>query len=537
MRKSLLFLFSILVIITLIPDVSMGQKAKPEGKVVIADSTIGREIWTPLDGTMPEQYPMGMWNEKLVYRGVGGDQKLYGGLAESWTVSPDGLNYTFQIRKGINFNEGWGPFTAEDALFSLKLVGREDSLNVNKHIIRDWVRSMEAVNPHLLKITLKEPHPDFIYQLSDFYPYLMMVSKKYFETVGEKKAAKHPVGTGPWIFKEHILGDHLTIEAVENHWRKTPEFKTVVVKIVPEQGTRIAMLRAGEADLIALSTPFIKEVEGAGYKVISNPGATYFTLMFGGLTLPNREGYDPTAPWAQPDAEKARKVRKALCLAVNKKEIIDYILKGRGSPVAVHNFAPGGLNTNPAWNPYPYDPAEAKKLLAEAGYPRGFEKPIKMFLYSMPGRPELPEVGEAVAQYWEKIGLRVDRQPIDWTTWRDMSYSRSKGIRWTAHVLGSTPYLEPVVWYNVAAQTTVRVHQMMESLELDKLTHSAATEIHPERRKQKQLDLGQYIYDNYFCSPIAMKDSLWGSSPRVEGWTLNNLNSYLHNLEYIQRKK
>jgi len=510
---------------------------KPEGEIVIAVGAFGREVWTPLDGGMSEHYPMGIWNEKLIYRGTGNDQKLYGGLAESWTISPDGLTHTFNIRKGVNFNEGWGPFTAEDVLYSLQMIGRQDSLNVNKHIIRDWVKSMEVVNPHVFKIVLKEPHTDFLYWLSDFTPYLMMVSKKYFETVGEKKAASHPVGTSPWIFKEHVLGSHITLEAVDNHWRKTPDFKKVTIKIVPEQGTAISMLKAGSADLVNLSTTFVKEVEGAGFKVISNPGDSFYTLAFGGQCLPTREAYDPNCPWAQKDAPRALKVRKAMSLAINKQEIIDYILKGKGVQVPVHIYAPGGQYTDPAWKPYPYDPKEAKRLLAEAGYPNGFEKPIKIYLYSYQGRTEMADVGEAVAQYWEKIGLKVVRQQIDIGTWRDIYYSRSKGVQWSTYVLGSTPYVEPALWYHACALTTGRVHQLFEGPEIDKLTLACAKETNLEARKKKNLALGQYVYDNYLASPLAMKDGLWGASSKIAGWSLNNLNSYLHNLEYIQRKK
>lgn len=538
MKKGIIFfMFALLWGVSLIPMVFAAATPKPEGEIVLAVSSLGREIWGPLDGAMSEQYPAGMWNEKLLYRGQGSDEKIYGGLAESWTVSNDKLTYTFKIRKGIQFNEGWGPFTAEDALYSLQLIGREDSLNVNKHIIRDWTKKLEVVDPYTLRLTLKDPHPDLVYWLSDYYPYLMMVSKKHYESVGIRNAAKHPVGTGPWVFKEHVLGDHLTVEAVDNHWRKTPEFKRVTMKIVPELGTRIAMLRAGEAALASISTASIKEVENANFKILTTAGAAVYSLMFGGLVLPTREAYDPTCPWAQKDTERALKVRKAMSLAINRQEILDYILKGKGNPFAVHEFMPGGTFTNPAWKPYPYDPKEAKRLLTEAGYPNGFEKPITMYLYTFSGREEQLDIGEAISQYWERIGLKVKRQRIEFESWKDIYYTRSKGEQWSVHVLGSTPYPEPVVYYGNAALTTTRVHQPFESLETDKMINSASTEIDPELRKQKQLALGQYIYDNYLIYPIALKDVLWAASGKVSGWSMNSINPYLHNLEYIHRAK
>jgi ABC-type transport system substrate-binding protein len=226
-----------------------------------------------------------------------------------------------------------------------------------------------------------------------------------------------------------------------------------------------------------------------------------------------------------------------MCLAINKKEIIDYLLKGKGTQVSVHIFPPGGPYTDAAWKPYPYDPKEAKRLLAEAGYANGFEKPIRMLLFSMQGRQELPDIGEAVAQSWEKIGLRVVRQPIDLSTWRDIYFSRAKEVRWSTYVLGSTPYVEPALWYNACAFTASRCHQLFESPEIDKLTSAATKETNLEVRIKKNLEIGQYVYDNYLASPIAMKDGLWGASSKIAGWSLNDLNAYLHSLEYIHRKK
>lgn len=539
MRTRLMFIFfACWFVFGTANSVFCASSPTPEGEVVIAVASMAREIWTPLDGSWPEQSPMGMWNEKLIYRGIGKDEKLYGGLAESWKISDDGKTYTFNIRKGVNFNEGYGPFTANDVLFSFQLCGRKDSLNVNKHIVTDWISSMEVVNPYVFKIILKEPNPTFLTMLSDFMPFLMMVSERYYKEVGEKQAMKHPVGTGPFVFKEHVLGDHLTVEAVNNHWRKTPEFKKITIKIVPEQGSRVSMLKAGEADFIELSTSNVKEVEDAGFKIISSPSTSYFSLMFGGQVLKSRDGWDPKVPWAQEDKERALKVRKALSLAIDKEEIIKYILKGKASPLAVHEFAPGGYYTDPAWKPYPYNPKEAKRLLVEAGYPNGFEQPIIMLLCTLAGRAEMPDVGEAVAQYWEKnLGLKVKRQPIEYATYRDIYSARSPKMKWTTMVLGSTPYVEPVIYSSLAALTTTHLHQMSESIEQDELVKSCMTEKNPEVRKAKMLKLGQYYYDNYICCPIAAKDTIWGASRRVANWYLNSMNGYLHNVEYIVKKK
>jgi peptide/nickel transport system substrate-binding protein len=524
------------VAVTVVWAVHLCAEEKPQGELIIAISTLGREIWTPIDGTMAEQYPALMFYDTLLLRGTGEDQNFYPGLAESWTVSDDNLTYTFNIRKGVEFHEGWGPFTAEDALYSLKLIGSERSHNAYRNVVNEWIDSMEAVSPYVFRVKLKSPHTNFLLNLSNFAPFMMMVSKKYFETEGPDKAAKHPVGTGPFVLKKHKVGDFLEVEAVDQHWNKTAEFKKITIRIVPELSTRIAMLKAGDADAIDITTSIVDEVKASGFDIVRNPGASFYTLLFGGQVLPEREAYDPTIPWTDDkEPERSLKVRKALSLAVNKQAIIDYILKGNAGPFAVNMFAPGSIFTDPEWKPYPYDPEEAKRLLAEAGYPNGFEKPIKMHLFTLPGRAELPDCGEAVAMDWEKIGLKVDRVPIDWGAFRSAWYSRSKIQRWGTCVLGITPWPDPLMYYHAEDITSPHFHAF-ESQKTHQMILDGMAEVDPAKRRQKTMALGQYIYDNYLCCPIAMKDTVWATSDTVSGWTMNSLCTYLHNVEYIHRK-
>jgi ABC-type transport system substrate-binding protein len=523
------------VVVTLI--VSNAVQAQPEGELVIALPNLGREIFTPLAGTSPEQIPMGMWNEKLLYRGHGKDHQLYPGLAESWSLAEDGKAITFNLHKNIEFNEGWGPFTAADVKFSLELVMRDDSVNINKHLMRSSIASIDVVNPYVIRFNLNKPAPDLPVWLSDTYAFVMIVSKKYYESVGEKEAAKHPVGTGPFVFKEHVVGDHLTVEAVDKHWRKTSDFKRIVIKIVPEENTRVAMMKAGEADIVLVSTPSLAELEAGGFQIISNPDSVSCSITFGGMVSEGRESYDPSQPWTPVESDKARKVRKALDLAVNKQEILKYVLKDKGSLLAVHEFVPGAEWTNPEWKPSTYDPKAAKALLVEAGYPNGFEKPINMYSFAYASAPEMRDISEAVARYWEAIGLKVNRTRLDDSAWRDLWYPRGPKARWSAAAVCNTQYVEPVTFYINSSMTTTRSHFFLESTKFDELVNSAANTDKPEQRKQLQFVIGQYLHDNNVAIPIATKDILWGTSSKLSGWLLNNGNNNMHNLEYIQRRK
>ena len=227
-------------------------------------------------------------------------------------------------------------------------------------------------------------------------------SKRHIESAGEQGAERHPVATGPWKFVEHVRGDRIVYEAVENHWRATPHFKRLVFLKVPEPATRMAMLRAGSVDVIEIGGEYVEELKKVGVRTLVMPNVSWVYIILGGQ-WPTKATYDPKVPWAQPDADRARKVRLALNLAVDKQAIMQRMLGGLGSVVGSwHTYPSDPWATDALKKPFPHDPARAKALLTEAGYPNGFE--VTMNLTAWPGRGYLPDVGEAVATYWEKVG-------------------------------------------------------------------------------------------------------------------------------------
>jgi peptide/nickel transport system substrate-binding protein len=162
-------------------------------------------------------------------------------------------------------------------------------------------------------------------------------SKKYVETVGEEGAERQPVGTGPWKFVEHVRGDRIVYEAMDNHWRAVPHFKRLVFLKVPEPATRMAMLRAGSVDVIEIGGEYVEELQKAGMRTLTMPNVAWVWVILGGQWH-SKSTYDPAVPWAQPDAERARKVRLALNLAVDKQAILRQVLGGLGTPGGAVNF-------------------------------------------------------------------------------------------------------------------------------------------------------------------------------------------------------
>jgi peptide/nickel transport system substrate-binding protein len=166
-------------------------------------------------------------------------------LAESWTLSKDGLIYEFVLRKGARFHNG-EPVTADDVKFSF-----ERYRGGAAKLLKEKVREVQAVDPGRVRIQLKEPWPDFM----AFYGTTAsaagwIVPKKYIEQVGEDAFKKAPVGAGPYRFVSFTPGVELVVEAFDGYWRKTPAVKRLVFKVMPDETTRAAALRKGDVDVI-----------------------------------------------------------------------------------------------------------------------------------------------------------------------------------------------------------------------------------------------------------------------------------------------
>ena len=500
---------------------------KPSGTLTVAVDGLGTEQWLPHQiFNIQLSFVSGLY-DFLVYRDPN-TRELKPGLAESWEVSPDGTAWTFKLRKGVQFHDNRGEVTAADVKFTTELVLRKESIATRAGALRGVIDSIETPDPYTVIFRTK-PNGWLGYELSNVPPNIPVVSKKYVEAVGEQDASRKPVGSGPYKFVEHKAGDYVKMEALDSHWRQVPYFKTLIVKNVPEQATRLAMVRTGEADVTDIPLGFKKEAEGAGLDLRSSKATSLIFIQLGNIIQPDKPTYDPKVPWVGPDPQNALKVRQALNLAVNKQDIIDHILMSEAESMAVPMFVPGTPYSMAAWKQYPYDPAKAKQLLAEAGYPNGFE--LTMRITSNPGVAETPAVGEAVAMAWEQIGLKVKRVNMDYTTMRNGFINRQlANITWVAsHSATDEPYLGMIALSHTKSTTML----VAEDSEMDKLTDAASATLDYQKRLAVQQQLGQYMYDRYYIVPIAVKHALYAASKKLDKVPMVVRWPYLHNFEYF----
>src|SRR4029450_8439682 len=265
-------------------------------------------------------------------------------LAESWTLSPDQRTYEFKRRQGVKFHNG-DPFTAEDVKFSFLRAK-------SSRVLKEKVRDVEIVDPYRIRFHLHEPFPDFM----AFYGTLAtasswVVPKKYVEKIGDAGCLKQPVGLGPYKFVSNNPGIEIVMEANESYWRKMPSVKRLVFKSVPEPTTRAAMLKKGEVDIAyLLDTPAAMELRrDPNLKVVFSGAIGIHLLGFFGQGGPKSRGH-------------ARPVSPAANYAIDRSSLNE--AENLGASRLTGGMVPRKFEFALALEPYPYDPAKAKEVLA-----------------------------------------------------------------------------------------------------------------------------------------------------------------------------
>jgi len=315
--------------------------------------------------------------------------KMSPSLAESWSVSPDGLVYDFVLRKGVQFHNG-EPVTADDVKFSF-----ERYRGVASKLLKDKVQQAQVVDAHRVRFHLKEPWPDFLtYYATPATGAGWIVPRKYLDKVGDDGFKKAPIGAGPYRFVSFTPGVELVLEAFEPYWRKAPSVKRLVLKVVSDDTTRAAMMKRGEADIGYTFRGVVAE------DLKRLPGFTLKPTLFNAAYwMLFTEQWDPKSPWAD------RRVRLAVNHAIDRPAINQSLTLGFSRITG--SIVPQDFEF--AWPAplYEYDPRRAKQLLAEAGYPNGFDAG------DMPTDPSFGETAEPVVGYLAAVGIRTRLRTVE----------------------------------------------------------------------------------------------------------------------------
>jgi peptide/nickel transport system substrate-binding protein len=309
-------------------------------------------------------------------------------LAESWSVSEDGLTYDFVMREGALFHNG-EPVTADDVKFSF-----ERYHGASYRLMKERVAAVQTPDPRHVSFKLKRPWPDFLTFYAGASGAGWIVPRKYVEKVGDDGFRKAPVGAGPYRFVSFDAGVELVLEAFDQYWRKPPSVKRLVLKVVPDEATRLAALKAGEVD-IAYSirgelAQKLQGIRGLTLKSVVLQGA--FWLLF-------PQQWDPKSPWHD------IRVRQAANLALDRKAINDALTLGKSHVTG--SIMPDSFEFYWAPPPPVYDAVKARNLLAEAGYPNGFDAGY----YTCDS--SYANIGEAALDNLAQIEIRAKLRPLE----------------------------------------------------------------------------------------------------------------------------
>src|SRR5262245_27348168 len=477
---------------------AIANPAAPSGEAVMAWHVTIAPSWFDPSTAPPQITPFGILyaiHDALV-RPLPGN-KMAPSLAETWRESVDGLIFEFRLRSGLKFHNG-DPVTAEDVKFSFE---RYRGTGYKEFQAR--VRSVEIVDPLTVRFNLLEPWPDFMtYYGSTATAAGLVVPKKYVTQVGDEGFRKHPIGAGPYRFLSHTPGIDVVLEAFPGYWRRTPNVKRLIMKSVPDGTTRAAMLKSGEADIAyALDGPDAEPVKrDPRLQIVATRHASINWIEFA-------DQWDAKSPWTD------RRLRLAVNLALDRQKINEAACLGYCPPTGV--IIPRVMDFALQVEPPAYDPAKAKKLLAEAGYPNGFDAgdlvPIPPFFTT----------AEAVVNYLNAVGIRVKMRPVEratfYATWRE---KKLRGIFITG--VGNS------------GNAATRVQEIIYSKgsyayggypDIDDLFVQQARERDVKKREALLHRIQQITVDRVMFAPIFDFRALMGVGPRVAEHTITSIHN------------
>ncbi|MFC7395429.1 glutathione ABC transporter substrate-binding protein [Scopulibacillus cellulosilyticus] len=362
MKRRLFIIFSILIILSLVLAGcgSKGASGSKEGSGTSVKKK-GKDITIAVQSNFISMDPQdtndtqGYSAQKTMMEGLLGfdkNMKVIPVLAKSYKVSDDAKEFTFYLRKGIKFQDGT-PFNAEAVKVNIDRVSNPAN-KLKRYSLFSLVKETKVINDYTVEVILKKPFGAMINNFA--HPAGMMMSPKAIKKYG-KDIGRHPVGTGPYEFVDWKQGDHLTVKKNPHYWRKGyPKLNSITFKPVPENGSRIDMLKTGEADFIyPVPTEEAKKINGKnGIEMISKPSIVVDYMSMNTMKKPFNN----------------LKVRQAINYAINKPAFLKVVLNGYGQPL--DSVLAPQVQFYSKQNVYKYDPEKAKKLLKEAGYGDGF---------------------------------------------------------------------------------------------------------------------------------------------------------------------
>jgi peptide/nickel transport system substrate-binding protein len=496
------------------------DSGSPNDTLRVAVPTFGAETMDPSleSRSLTFSHLLQMWDTLI---GIGPNNSLAPGLATKWTMARDGKSWTFQLRKGVKFSNG-ETFGADDVQFSLARHMHPAATASHTPQLRTAIWRIVVVNPSTVKIITHGVQAGLPYLLTPLNNAVVIYPKTYMTTQGGKDfaaqsrlLATRPVGSGTYRFVERVRGDCMLFQSVPNNRRGAPEFKFLQVLLVPNQATKVSMLLSGGVDLVALSPDDVSRVRNDSMRIVQVSRGNPLALLFAGTYRPATAGKPIT------DA----RVRHALSLAIDRRGILKALLNGQGvlpvtpfgtvpttADIDVKHFAPWAKEMQT------YDPAKARTLLRQAGYPNGFSG-LKLFTHTQ-GGTFLPSMAQVIASQWKAIGVDVTLVPTTYTALRphvlgaDINDAYSAGAAWP---LGSGAYFDATTAFSVDFKYEGGTFQLLKNPTIDSLAARIASERNAQKRKQLVSQAYDRANNSWVSVPLIDGNIIYAANPKRTG--------------------
>jgi peptide/nickel transport system substrate-binding protein len=486
--------------------------AQPKGDIVVASPLLRQQFDPTAMVAVTDYLAFDKIFDGLLNLGPKGK---YPGLAKSWKISDDGKTIDFTLRENVKFHNG-DPFTAEDVKFTYDTLTGPNSTHSYRKGFVESIDKIEVVDPLHVRFLLKAPWPSFFSAAR--YGLQPIIPKKYYESVGAKGFQDKPIGTGPFKLVDVKSGEYSKFEANTDYWGGVPKIKTVTERLVKEQFTLYAMLEKGEADIVGGLTGALLE------KVRANKNLKIFASRYSGTSAMyfNKTKF--------PEA-KDKNVRLAIGYALNRPEIADKLLNGVCEP-ASSIFAPATFGFEPSLKVMPFDPAKAKKMLADAGIKPGKEITFSMHTESFGSLPNAPQVLEALAGNLEAAGFKVTREPYDTQAWLAMMRAAKQPM--VFYGPSSIPddggeLIEG--WYS---KTSTWSTGNIDVPEYSQIFKDQLNAVELKKREAMLQNFAKLEDQNRESVPLFWCNTTFAAGPKIKNWTPAVSSAYQFNLQTLE---
>jgi peptide/nickel transport system substrate-binding protein len=494
MKRSLLVL--LIALITL--GFAFDSYAKPTGTLRVAVADFSYETMDPI--VFESFWGWAMYDPLLTFDPKG---NVTGAVAESYKLSPDGKTWTFKIRKGMKFHNG-DPVTSADVAFSVARFSSKESTNPWSPYLLNNFASVETPDANTFIYHAVKPEPALVVP----FAWTRILPKNYIEKNGIDNFRKNPVGSGPWKFSKFVSKTSMEMVANTQHWRQVPAFEKYIEYMVPEESTRVAMIKRGDID-IAVGLSFDRIVELQKEK---------FTLQEIGLRTLANISFQGTWETQGPTSDK--RFRQAMSYAINRQELCDTFYKGLGKPGGRWFMDEMTWGWDPSWKPDPYDPNKVKALLKEVGYPGKFKDPV-VNIFAQAFQADLMQ---AVAGYWEAAGIQTKINIVDPMAYAGHYFVRTKDAN-APNIGGIIPWIFPGFFNNVYHSANMfkstGVHTTGNDPKADEMYDKAVAELDPAKARKMWTEFMNYAYDMWVNVGIVRVPSYVVVGPKVGQFTSN----------------